>query len=93
MCTEMGGINYRLNRLGAPVKPRCISEDEFLERIGGLMNIYYNMPLLQGVCYTQLTDTETEICGLLTWEREPKAPIEKMHAIFSGDGTIHQSHV
>lgn len=93
MCTEMGGINYRLNRLGAPVKPRCISEDEFLERIGGLMNIYYNMPLLQGVCYTQLTDTETEICGLLTWEREPKAPIEKMHAIFSGDSTIHQSHV
>ncbi|MBT1170633.1 sugar-binding domain-containing protein [Bifidobacterium sp. SO4] len=82
MCTEMGGVNYRLNHLGAPVEPRCSSKTEFLERVRTLMEAYYNSPLIQGVCYTQLTDTETEICGLLTWNREPKAPIEELRSIF-----------
>jgi hypothetical protein len=82
MCTEMGGVNYRLNHLGAPVDPRCASANEFLSRIQHLVDAYYSSPLIQGLCYTQLTDTETEICGLLTWDRKPKAPIEEIRKIF-----------
>ncbi|MCA9861101.1 MAG: hypothetical protein KC438_15345 [Thermomicrobiales bacterium] len=31
------------------------------------------MPSIVGICYTQLTDTEREINGLLTADRTPKA--------------------
>lgn len=84
MCTEMGGVNYRLRGLGADVLPRCADEQEFLRRVRALLDAYYGSPLIQGVCYTQLTDTQTEICGLLTWDREPKAPIAELRRIITG---------
>ena len=82
MCTEMGGVNYRLNGLGDPVEPRFETEEEFVNQLRTIMEIYYASPLIQGVCYTQLTDTETEICGLLTWNRELKAPAKVLRKIF-----------
>ena len=41
--------------------------------------------LVQGYCYTQLTDTETEICGLLTWDRKPKIPLDVIRRINEGE--------
>lgn len=82
MCTEMGGVNYRLN-VGMDVEPRVASEQEFIESIRKLIKVYEESPIIEGFCYTQLTDTETEICGLLTWDREPKASVEELHAIFT----------
>lgn len=82
MCTEMGGINYQLNGLGDPVEPRVHTEEEFLKEIRNVVQAYYESPIIEGICYTQLTDTETEICGLLTWDREPKASIEDLREIF-----------
>jgi hypothetical protein len=35
---------------------------------------------LSGTVYTQLTDTETEVNGLLCYDRVPKVPIEKIRA-------------
>ncbi|MBC7812893.1 MAG: hypothetical protein H7175_17185, partial [Burkholderiales bacterium] len=32
-------------------------------------------PLVQGFCYTQLTDVEQEINGLLTYDRQPKVDL------------------
>ena len=36
---------------------------------------------VQGFCYTQLTDVEQEVNGLLTDRREPKVPVERIRAI------------
>ena len=33
---------------------------------------------LAGFCYTQLTDIEQEINGLLTYDRQPKVPAEEI---------------
>jgi len=38
---------------------------------------------LCGYCYTQLTDVEQEINGLLTPERVPKLPLPVLREIFS----------
>jgi len=81
LCTEMGGVNYRLNGLGMPVEPRESSEGDFLKKIKDILNVYYSSKIIEGICYTQLTDTETEICGLLTWNREPKASLEKLRKV------------
>lgn len=82
LCTEMGGVNFRLDGLGDPVEPRVHTEEDFLKKINQIIQCYYSSPIIEGFCYTQLTDTETEICGLLTWDRVPKAPIEKIKKIF-----------
>jgi hypothetical protein len=39
---------------------------------------------VDGFCYTQLTDVEQEINGLLTYDRIPKAPVEKIREIIAG---------
>ena len=31
-----------------------------------------------GICYTQLTDVEQEINGLMTYDRKLKFPVEKL---------------
>ncbi|GGI44449.1 hypothetical protein GCM10008018_07160 [Paenibacillus marchantiophytorum] len=37
--------------------------------------------VVQGYCYTQLTDVEQEINGLLTYDRKPKVPVEVIKVI------------
>lgn len=39
------------------------------------------LKFLAGFCYTQLTDVEQEINGLLTYDRRPKVPTEAIAAI------------
>jgi beta-galactosidase/beta-glucuronidase len=34
-----------------------------------------------GVCYTQITDVEQEVNGLMTYDRKPKFPVEQVKAI------------
>jgi hypothetical protein len=41
-------------------------------------------PIVQGYCYTQLTDVEQEINGLLTYDRKPKVPLEVIKQINEG---------
>jgi hypothetical protein len=43
-------------------------------------------PVLAGFCYTQLTDTLQEANGLLTADRKPKLPVERLRAIVTGEG-------
>jgi hypothetical protein len=33
---------------------------------------------VQGYCYTQLTDVEQEVNGLLTYDREPKTNLSRI---------------
>lgn len=41
-----------------------------------LMQGIQQLPFLSGFCYTQLTDIEQEMNGLLTYDREPKLPTD-----------------
>ncbi len=82
--TEFGGIafqnsegdgNWGYNRGAA-------DEKEFLSRLKNLMDGVYKCGF-QGYCYTQLTDVQQEVNGLLDSDRNPKLDIKKLHKIFN----------
>ena len=52
--------------------------EQLLEKYRDLMRGIAALKFLGGFCYTQLTDIEQEINGLLTYDRQPKVPPEKI---------------
>jgi hypothetical protein len=54
------------------------------------MDVFLDHPRICGLCYTQLTDIEQEQNGLYTYDRTPKFPPEKIHAIFARKAKIEE---
>ncbi|MBA2353826.1 MAG: glycoside hydrolase family 2, partial [Acidobacteria bacterium] len=87
--SEFGGIAYRMP--GSPVPEGAWgysgvekTADDALARLRGLYEAIRKVPRVIGVCYTQLTDVEQEINGLLTYDRKPKFDIAAIKAINDG---------
>jgi beta-galactosidase/beta-glucuronidase len=57
------------------------SSQELLQKYEDLMLGISELPFVSGFCYTQLTDIELEINGLLTYDRQPKIEPEKIKEI------------
>jgi len=57
--------------------------EEFLERYEALITALLHNGAVQGFCYTQLTDVEQEINGLLTYERKPKVDPARIREVTS----------
>jgi beta-galactosidase/beta-glucuronidase len=55
--------------------------DELLAKYRDLMSGIASLKFLAGFCYTQLTDIEQEINGLLTYDRKPKVATESLALI------------
>jgi len=49
------------------------NEQDALSRLTGLYQAIARTPAWAGLCYTQLTDVEQEINGLMTYDRKPKS--------------------
>jgi beta-galactosidase/beta-glucuronidase len=84
LITEFGGVAFSGDAQGwgySTVK----GTEEFLERYEALISSLLQSGPVQGFCYTQLTDVEQEINGLLTYDRKPKAPLEKIRQITARD--------
>jgi beta-galactosidase/beta-glucuronidase len=87
LMTEFGGIAFRL---GAPaaanewgysgIEPTA---EAFLTRLEGLVKAITANPAFAGYCYTQLTDVEQEINGLMTYERKPKVDPAQYKRVFA----------
>ncbi len=87
LMTEFGGIAYRL---GAPVAENEWgyagiepTQEAMLERLDGLVRALRANSVFAGFCYTQLTDVEQEINGLMTYDRKPKADPAEFAKIFN----------
>jgi beta-galactosidase/beta-glucuronidase len=52
--------------------------EQLLEKYRDLMEGIASLKFLAGFCYTQLTDIEQEVNGLLTYDRKPKIPAESI---------------
>ena len=52
-----------------------------LARLRGLYEAIGRIPAFAGLCYTQLTDVEQEVNGLLTYDRKPKFDAKEIKAI------------
>src|SRR5690606_30301325 len=76
LVSEFGGISFKKSDWEGWGYSGAESEHDFVERLVNVFQPLLNSPIVQGYCYTQLTDVEQEINGLLTYDRQPKIPLE-----------------
>ena len=84
--TEFGGIAFIPPGHDVPEEAWGYSgvektTDAALERLRGLYGAIARIPGFAGLCYTQLTDVEQEINGLMTYDRKLKFDAEKLREI------------
>lgn len=84
LVTEFGGIAYKKSEWEGWGYSGADSDEDFEARLRAVFRPIQESPVIQGYCYTQLTDVEQEINGLVTCDRVPKIPIEKIRAINEG---------
>jgi len=79
--TEFGGIGYKVGEDAGWGYTSVANAEEFLEDYERIMEAVYSSKILYGYCYTQLTDVEQEINGILTYDRQPKCELAKIKKI------------
>jgi len=86
MLTEFGGIAFQpdAERDDAWGYTAATDGDDWIRRITDLYEAVRASSLLAGSCWTQLTDTLQEANGLLTADRRPKVPIERIRRAVTG---------
>lgn len=92
LLTEFGGIAFDTTSDQGWGYTSVSDEESFLDDYRRIMNAVYASETLHGFCYTQLSDVQQEINGLLTFDHEPKVPVEKIKEIndMYHSLTIHQ---
>jgi beta-galactosidase/beta-glucuronidase len=81
MLTEFGGIGYKVGGQAGWGYTTVENEEQYLADYARIMAAVYASKALWGFCYTQLTDVEQEINGLLAYDRTAKVNLAKIKAI------------
>ncbi|MEH6991836.1 sugar-binding domain-containing protein [Neobacillus drentensis] len=81
LLTEFGGIGFKVGEESGWGYTSVKNEEEFIKDYRRVMEAVYSSKALHGYCYTQLTDVEQEINGLLSYNREPKCALDKIKEI------------
>ena len=86
LVTEFGGVKYAPESDLARSWGYCVENDldAYTKKFAELTKALQDSPLIQGYCYTQLTDVENEENGLLTYSRGIKIPLETIRRINEG---------
>lgn len=83
MITEFGGVKIRDNDASSWGYGHDAEDvDDMLNRIQALVTAIIEQPEMAGYCYTQLTDVQQEVNGLLTFDRQTKADPKLLKEIF-----------
>lgn len=78
--SEYGGIAFN-SKKGWGYGSQVGSEEDFLFRYESITQAIKDTPYISGFCYTQITDVQQEINGLLTEDRKPKVELKKIKEI------------
>ncbi|MRN53685.1 glycoside hydrolase family 2 protein [Paenibacillus monticola] len=78
--SEFGGIAFTSDQ-GWGYGNQVASEEAFIERFRNITQAIKDTPYICGYCYTQITDVQQEVNGLLTEDRKPKIPFEVIKGI------------
>ncbi|MBS4195579.1 glycoside hydrolase family 2 protein [Lederbergia citri] len=78
LLTEFGGIGFKVGEESGWGYTSVTNTEEFVQDYKRIMEAVYASKILHGFCYTQLTDVEQEINGLLTYDRKPKCDLAKI---------------
>lgn len=86
LVTEFGGVKYAPESDLARSWGYCEENDlgAYTKKYAELTRAILDSPLIQGYCYTQLTDVENEENGLLTYHRDVKIPLDTIRKINEG---------
>ncbi|MDF2921182.1 MAG: glycoside hydrolase family 2 [Paenibacillaceae bacterium] len=84
LVTEFGGIAYKKSDWEGWGYSGADNDEDYLAKLADVIEPLLQSPHVQGICYTQLTDVEQEINGLLTYDRVPKVPLEAIKKIVAG---------
>jgi hypothetical protein len=82
--TEYGGIAFDDGLEGWGYQGKVKNEAEFLDRFKSITEAILQTGYFFGFCYTQLTDVQQEINGLLRPDRSFKVAPEKIKKILDG---------
>ncbi|MBO0995164.1 glycoside hydrolase family 2 protein [Bacillus sp. SD088] len=78
--SEYGGIAFT-DEEGWGYGNQVKNEEEFFERFEAITQAIKDTPYVSGYCYTQITDVQQEVNGLLTETREPKVDMKRIKEI------------
>lgn len=78
--SEFGGIALQ-SESGWGYGKQETSKEAFLSRFRSIHQAIKATEYIVGYCYTQITDVQQEINGLLTENREPKVPLEVIREV------------
>ncbi|WP_040207398.1 glycoside hydrolase family 2 protein [Neobacillus jeddahensis] len=78
--SEYGGIAFNSEK-GWGYGNQVTSEEDFLHRYESITQAIRDTSYISGFCYTQLTDVQQEVNGLLTEERVPKVDLSKINTM------------
>lgn len=81
MISEFGGIALNDDQEGWGYGEKVQNKDAFIHRFDGIVTAVKTLPYICGYCYTQLTDVQQEINGLLDIDRNFKIDPEVMKEI------------
>jgi beta-galactosidase/beta-glucuronidase len=84
--SEFGGVSYIMPGQQAPPDAWGYAglmkdQESAFNRMKSLWYAIAERPAFAGICYTQLTDVEQEINGLLTYDRKPKFDVQAVKKI------------
>ncbi len=82
--SEFGGISYEKGSWKGWGYSSAESEEDFVRRYYEVVSAMLESPKIQGFVYTQITDVEQEINGLMTYDRRPKADPDVIRLINEG---------
>ena len=77
---EFGGIAFQ-SGTGWGYGNQVEGDEAFIERFRSITQAIQDTDYICGYCYTQITDVQQEVNGLLTEDRKPKIPLNVIKAI------------
>jgi len=85
LLTEYGGIalQEQVTDKAWGYRGPARDKEEYVKRLTNIMDVIYRDSRLSGFCYTQLTDVQQEVNGLLKPDRTPKCSLDVFYKIFS----------
>lgn len=83
LLTEFGGISYKAGADDGWGYTSAQSSEDLVLEYERIMKAIYASKIIYGYCYTQLTDVEQEINGLLAYDRTPKCDMSLIKEINS----------
>lgn len=84
LLSEFGGIMFEKDQRDGNwgYNSAAKTDDEFFARLKALVDGIYKADF-QGFCYTQLTDVQQEVNGLLDYDHNPKVDVQKLKEIIA----------